>query len=62
MCIRIKVIPNVFSFLLESLQGRATEMIQGMEQLSYEDKLKVLGLFSQRSEGSGKTWECPVSI
>ena len=32
--------------LLERIQRRATEMIQGMERLSYEDRLKELGLFS----------------
>ena len=32
--------------LLERIQRRATETIQGMERLSYEDRLKELGLFS----------------
>ena len=32
--------------LLECIQRRATKMIQGMEHLSYEDRLRVLGLFS----------------
>ena len=32
--------------LLECIQRRATKMIQGMEYLSYKNKLKELGLFS----------------
>ena len=32
--------------LLECIQRRATEMIQRMEHLSYEDRLRQLGLFS----------------
>ena len=32
--------------LLECIQRRATKMIQEMEHLSYEDRLKKLGLFS----------------
>ena len=32
--------------LLECIQRRATEMIQRMEHLSYEDRLRELGLFS----------------
>ena len=32
--------------LLECIQRRATKMIQGMEHLPYEDKLRELGMFS----------------
>jgi len=37
--------------LLKSIQKRATEMIQGMEHISYGKRLREMGLLVWRSEG-----------
>jgi len=39
--------------ILERIQCRATMMMKGQEHLSYEQRLRDLGLFSLRTEASG---------
>jgi len=46
--------------LLECVQRKATKMIQGMEHLSYEDRLPELRL-SRAEAGKQQTERCPDS-